>query len=302
MITGEIKNKIDQIWDTFFVAGITNPITVLEQMTYIFFMKMLDDKQLQEEENARDFDGEVQNPTFPEGQLWINPDATTDEEKAGIPYECLRWHVFKNLGADNMFKVVRQHVFEFIKHIGTGEESAYSRYMKSAIFLIPNARTLTKVIDGVDSLDMNNRDAMGDVYEYILGKMAASGTNGQFRTPRHIIRMIVEMMQPTPEDYICDPAMGSAGFLVEAVKYIKENYETILYAGEQVQHMKTSMINGYDTDQTMLRIGAMNLLLHDITAPELAWRDSLSEQNEDQNCSRSSWRTHRLRAVSTRAM
>ena len=171
MITGEIKNKIDQIWDTFFVAGITNPITVLEQMTYIFFMKMLDDKQLQEEENARDFDGEVQNPTFPEGQLWINPDATSDEEKAGIPYESLRWHVFKNLGADNMFKVVRQHVFEFIKHIGTGEESAYSRYMKSAIFLIPNARTLTKVIDGVDSLDMNNRDAMGDVYEYILGKM-----------------------------------------------------------------------------------------------------------------------------------
>ena len=104
MITGEIKNKIDQIWDTFFVAGITNPITVLEQMTYIFFMKMLDDKQLQEEENARDFDGEVQNPTFPEGQLWINPDATSDEEKAGIPYESLRWHVFKNLGADNMFK------------------------------------------------------------------------------------------------------------------------------------------------------------------------------------------------------
>lgn len=252
MITGEIKNKIDQIWDTFFVAGITNPITVLEQMTYIFFMKMLDDKQLQEEENARDWDSEVENPTFPEGQLWINPDATTDEKKAGIPYESLRWHVFKNLGADNMFKVVRQHVFEFIKHIGTGEESAYSRYMKSAIFLIPNARTLTKVIDGVDSLDMNNRDAMGDVYEYILGKMAASGTNGQFRTPRHIIRMIVEMMQPNPKDYICDPAMGSAGFLVEAVKYIKENYETAAYVSEDVHHMKTSMINGYDTDQTML--------------------------------------------------
>ena len=226
MITGEIKNKIDQIWDTFFVAGITNPITVLEQMTYIFFMKMLDDKQLQEEENARDWDSEVQNPTFLEGQLWVNPDAVSDEERAGVPYENLRWHVFKNFGAENMFKIVRQSVFEFIKHIGTGEESAYSRYMKSAIFLIPNARTLAKVIDGVDALDMNNRDAMGDVYEYILGKMAASGTNGQFRTPRHIIRMIVEMMEPTPQDYICDPAMGSAGFLVEAVKYIKENYET----------------------------------------------------------------------------
>lgn len=284
MITGEIKNKIDQIWDTFFVAGITNPITVLEQMTYIFFMKMLDDKQLQEEENARDWGAEVQNPTFPAGQLWVNPEAVSDEEKAGVPYEDLRWHVFKNFGSDNMFKIVRQSVFEFIKHIGTGEESAYSRYMKSAIFLIPNARTLSKVVDGVDALDMNNRDAMGDVYEYILGKMAASGTNGQFRTPRHIIRMIVEMMEPTPQDYICDPAMGSAGFLVEAVKYIKENNEMAMYAREEMQHIKTSMINGYDTDQTMLRIGAMNLLLHDISSPNLAWRDSLSEQNEDQNC------------------
>ena len=284
MITGEIKNKIDQIWDTFFVAGITNPITVLEQMTYIFFMKMLDDKQLHEEANATLWGAEVQNPTFPQGKKWVNPEAVSDEEKEGIPYEQLRWHVFKNLGADNMFKVVRQSVFEFIKHIGTGEESAYSRYMKSAIFLIPNARTLVKVVEGVNALDMNNRDAMGDVYEYILGKMAASGTNGQFRTPRHIIRMIVEMMEPTTKDYICDPAMGSAGFLVEAVKYIKENNEMAQYACEDMHHIKTSMINGYDTDQTMLRIGAMNLLLHDITAPELAWRDSLSEQNEDQNC------------------
>ena len=239
---------------------------------------------MQEEENARDWGAEVQNPTFLDGQLWVNPEAVSDEEKKGVPYENLRWHVFKNFGSDNMFKIVRQSVFEFIKHIGTGEESAYSRYMKSAIFLIPNARTLTKVVDGVDALDMNNRDAMGDVYEYILGKMAASGTNGQFRTPRHIIRMIVEMMKPTPKDYICDPAMGSAGFLVEAVKYIKENYGTAMYAAEEVHHMKTSMINGYDTDQTMLRIGAMNLLLHDITAPELAWRDSLSEQNDDQSC------------------
>lgn len=284
MITGEIKNKIDQIWDTFFVAGITNPITVLEQMTYVFFMKMLDDKQLQEEENARDWGGEVQNPTFPKGQNWVNPEAVSEEEKKGIPYENLRWHVFKNFGSDNMFRLVQRDVFEFIKHIGTGEESAYSRYMKSAVFLIPNARTLSKIVDGVDSLDMNNRDAMGDVYEYILGKMAASGTNGQFRTPRHIIRMIVELMEPTPKDYICDPAMGSAGFLVEAVKYIKENYEQSMYVSEEMEHIKTNLINGFDTDQTMLRIGAMNLLLHDISSPNLAWRDSLSEQNEDQGC------------------
>ena len=279
MITGEIKNQIDQIWDTFFVAGVTNPITVLEQMTYVFFMKMLDDKQLLEEENARDFECEVKNPTFLMGKMWLNPE--TQQE---VPYESMRWSVFRNMGSENMFNMVRQNVFEFIKHIGTGEESAYSRYMKNAIFLIPNARTLSKVVDGVQALDMNNRDAMGDVYEYILGKMAASGTNGQFRTPRHIIRMIVELMQPTPDDYICDPAMGSAGFLVEAVKYVKENFGTAMYVKEVAEHMKSSMINGYDTDQTMLRIGAMNLMLHDVTAPELAWRDSLSADNNDENC------------------
>lgn len=172
MITGEIKNKIDQIWDTFFVAGITNPITVLEQMTYIFFMKMLDDKQLQEEENARDWDCEVENPTFLNGQLWVNPEAVSDEERAGVPYENLRWHVFKNFGADNMFKVVRQNVFEFIKHIGTGEESAYSRYMKSAIFLIPNARTLAKVVDGVDCNGTHQHHTNG-ADTTVLGKRVA---------------------------------------------------------------------------------------------------------------------------------
>ena len=279
MITGEIKNKIDQMWDTFFVAGITNPITVLEQMTYVFFMKLLDDKQIQEEANARDWEGEVKNPTFPEGEKWLNPE--TQQE---IPYKDLRWQNFTNIGSDNMFNMVRQNVFEFIKHIGTGEESAYGRYMKNAIFLIPNARTLTKVVEGVKALDMNDRDAMGDVYEYILSKMAASGTNGQFRTPRHIIRMIVEMMQPTPKDVICDPAMGSAGFLVEAVKYVKENYKQEFFVSENIKHLKSSMVNGYDTDQTMLRIGAMNLLLHDVTAPELAWRDSLSADNDDDRC------------------
>lgn len=145
MITGEIKNKIDQIWDTFFVAGITNPITVLEQMTYVFFMKLLDDKQIQEEANARDWEGEVANPTFPEGEKWLNPE--TQQE---IPYKDLRWQNFTNIGSDNMFNMVRQNVFEFIKHIGTGEESAYGRYMKNAIFLIPNARTLTKVVEGIN--------------------------------------------------------------------------------------------------------------------------------------------------------
>ncbi len=279
MVTGEIKNKIDQIWDVFFVAGITSPIAVLEQMTYIFFMKLLDDKQLNEEALIGFMGGTMKNPAFPPGENWHNPE--TDQD---VPYEAMRWHKFKDLGPDNMYQMVRQNVFEFIKHIGTGEESAYSRYMKSAIFLIPNARTLSKIVDGISSLDMNNRDTMGDVYEYILGKMAASGTNGQFRTPRHIIRMIVELMNPSPRDYICDPAMGSAGFLVEAVKYIHEEYHAQVMDTSNLTHMQTSMINGFDTDQTMLRIGAMNLLLHNVREPNLAWRDSLSEQNDDRSC------------------
>lgn len=279
MITGEIKNKIDQIWDVFFVAGITSPIAVLEQMTYIFFMKMLDDKQLNEEATNAFLNLPLSNPAFPPGEKWHNPE--TDQD---VPYDDMRWHKFKDLGPDNMYQMVRQNVFEFIKQIGTGEESAYSRYMKSAIFLIPNARTLSKVVDGISALDMNNRDTMGDVYEYILGKMAASGTNGQFRTPRHIIRMIVELMNPKPTDYICDPAMGSAGFLVEAVKYINEEYHAQVMDTSNLRHIQTSMINGFDTDQTMLRIGAMNLLLHNVREPNLAWRDSLSEQNDDRSC------------------
>ena len=279
MITGEIKNKIDQIWDTFFVAGVTNPITVLEQMTYIFFMKMLDDKQLQEEDNARDWEMEIKNPTFLVGQMWKNP-----ETGAEVPYEDMRWSVFRHTGPENMFNMVRQNVFEFIKHIGTGEESAYSRYMKNAIFLIPNARTLTKVVDGVDALDMNNRDAMGDVYEYILGKMAASGNNGQFRTPRHIIRMMVELMQPQVDWEICDPAMGSAGFIVEAAKYVQGHHRAELMKKANMIHYKTRMFHGFDTDTTMLRIGAMNLMLHGVDAPDVKWQDSLSPENTDSDC------------------
>jgi type I restriction enzyme M protein len=153
--------------------------------------------------------------------------------------------------------------------------------MRDAVFLIQNPRTLTKIVDGVDALDMNNRDAMGDVYEYILGKMAASGNNGQFRTPRHIIRMMVELMQPTLNDEICDPAMGSAGFIVESAKYIAENYKQDLLKKENAEHFKGKMFHGFDTDSTMLRIGAMNLMLHGVEEPDVAYRDSLSSSNND---------------------
>jgi type I restriction enzyme M protein len=250
-------------------------MSVLEQMTYLFFMKMLDDAQTKKEAEANILGVSVPNPTFKEG-MWHNPDTDAD-----VPYNNLRWHVFKNMEATAMFNTIRNDTFSFIKNLNEGKSSAYSRFMRDAVFLIQNPRTLTKIVDGVDALDMNNRDAMGDVYEYILGKMAASGNNGQFRTPRHIIRMMVELMQPTLKDEICDPAMGSAGFIVESAKYIAENYKQDLLKKENAELFKGKMFHGFDTDSTMLRIGAMNLMLHGVEEPDVAYRDSLSSSNND---------------------
>jgi type I restriction enzyme M protein len=276
MITGQIKNQIDQIWDAFWTGGITNSIDILEQMTYLFFMKLLDDKQNSQEATASAFGlTEIDNPTFGKG-TWHNPDNDHD-----VPYRDLRWQNFKNLEGKQMFDLVSQDVFSFIKHLNSGKESAYSRFMENAIFLIQSPRTLTKVVEGINSLDMNNRDTMGDVYEYILGKMAASGNNGQFRTPRHIIRLMVELMKPTLNDTICDPAMGSAGFIVESAKYITENYKTELKKKDRSQHFRSTLLNGFDTDPKMLRIGAMNLMLHGVDNPNVEYRDSLSVDNDD---------------------
>ena len=276
MITGEIKKRIDQIWDTFWTGGITNSLTILEQMTYLFFMKMLDDAQTDREAAASIFGGQIDNPVFKTGESWHNPETDKD-----VSYETLRWHIFKNYEAEKMFNKVRNDVFPFIKNMGDAKESAYTRYMKDAVFLIQNPRTLTRVVDGINELDMNNRDTMGDVYEYILGKMAASGTNGQFRTPRHIIRMMVNLMAPTLKDEICDPAMGSAGFIVESAKYIQEHYRKELLKKENSDWYRNGMFHGFDTDTTMLRIGAMNLMLHGVDAPDVKWQDSVSDQNTD---------------------
>ena len=277
MITGEIKSRIDAIWDTFFAGGITNPMTVLEQMTYLFFMKMLDDAQKTKEANANIMGVAVKEPTFKEG-MWHNPDMDKD-----VPYDTLRWSVFKNKEAEEMYRIISRDAFAFIKNLNTGKESAYSRFMANATFMIQNPRTLVKIVDGIDALDMNNRDTMGDVYEYILGKMAASGNNGQFRTPRHIIRMMVEMMKPTIQDSICDPAMGSAGFIVESAKYIQEHYKSELLKKGNAEHYKNELLHGFDTDSTMLRIGAMNLMLHGVDNPDVEYKDSLSTDNTDEN-------------------
>jgi type I restriction enzyme M protein len=277
MITGEIKNRIDSIWDVFWTGGITNSITVLEQMTYLFFMKMLDDAQRTKEANANAMGVKVKEPTFKEG-LWHNPETDKD-----VAYNDLRWSVFKNMEAEKMYRIISKDVFVFIKNLNEGKESAYSRFMANATFLIQSPRTLVKIVEGIDHLDMNNKDTMGDVYEYVLGKMAASGNNGQFRTPRHIIRMMVELMQPTLNDVICDPAMGSAGFIVESAKYIQSHYKTELLKRENAEHYKNEMLHGFDTDATMLRIGAMNLMLHGVDNPDIQYQDSLSTDNTDEN-------------------
>ncbi|MCQ2288098.1 MAG: type I restriction-modification system subunit M [Muribaculaceae bacterium] len=277
MITGEIKNRIDTIWDAFWTGGITNSITILEQMTYLFFMKMLDDAQRTKEASAAVFGVKVKDPTFKEG-TWHNPDTDRD-----VPYDELRWNTFKNMEIDTMYRTISRDAFAFIKNLNDGKESAYSRFMANATFLIQNPRTLEKIVRNIDDLDMNNRDTMGDVYEYVLGKMAASGNNGQFRTPRHIIRMMVELMQPTVNDTICDPAMGSAGFIVESAKYVQEHHKNELLKQDNAQHYKNSMLHGFDTDATMLRIGAMNLMLHGVDNPDVKYQDSLSTDNTDEN-------------------
>ena len=279
MITGELKNKVDSIWDTIWTGGITSPITVLEQITYLMFMKLLDDNQLKAEANANALGVTLSKKVFGEGICVIseNPRVETD-------YKNLRWNVFHNFEPSAMFSNVQTYVFPFIKQIGEGKDTAFSRYMKDTVFLIPTAKVLAKVVDGIDAMDMNNKDIMGDVYEYLLGKIAAAGENGQFRTPRHIINMMVQLMKPTLKDKILDPAMGSAGFLLESSTYISTHYAKELMKADNAKYYKSGMFSGFDTDQSMLRIGAMNMMLHGVEDPNITYQDSLSGDNNERNC------------------
>lgn len=278
MITGELKNKVDQIWQTIWTGGITSPITVLEQITYLMFMKLLDDNQLKAEANAAALGVKLKECVFKDGVCIIS-----EEPHIEAPYQDLRWHRFSNLEPGEMFKAVQNYVFPFIKQIGEGRDTAFSRYMKDTVFLIPTPKVLAKVVDDIQALDLNNKDIMGDVYEYLLGKIAAAGENGQFRTPRHIIRMIVELMEPKTDDRILDPAMGSAGFLVESAAYVSEKYRKELLKKEVKAKYRSTMFSGYDTDQSMLRIGAMNMMLHGVEEPNIKYQDSLSGDNAERN-------------------
>ena len=263
MITGELRNKVDKIWEIFWTGGITNPLEVIEQFTYLLFIKGLDDNETQKESDAI-FLGVPFEGIFPQDK------------------QHLRWNKFKNEEPTVMYDIRANEVFPFIKNLHGDGESAYSKYMGDAIFKIPTALMLAKIVDGIDKLEIDNKDDnKGDLYEYLLSKVATAGTNGQFRTPRHIIDMIVALMKPIPQDTIVDPAAGSAGFLVSSQQYLRNNHADLFLVQSLKEHFNNDMFYGFDMDRTMLRIGAMNMMLHGVDNPNIEYKDSLSEVNTD---------------------
>ena len=287
MITGAIKNKVDKIWTDIWAGGITNPLTVIEQLTYLMFIRSLDEKDLESEE-FENLSGEKLEKIFPQSTVG----------------QSMRWSKFKNSDPRAIYDVISQRVFPAIKNMKHGRlpdfnqqgelveieaeadgregNTAFARYMSDAIFLIPTPQVLQKIITGLDDLyehDIADLDMQGDLYEYMLGKLATAGQNGQFRTPKHIREMMVELLQPTPDDTICDPACGTAGFLVSGAEYVRKHHEDTM-TSEQWEHFAGPMFTGFDTDRTMLRISAMNLMLHSISHPEIDYKDSVSKQNQ----------------------
>ena len=259
VLTGELRNQIDRIWDAFWSGGIANPLEVLEQLTYLLFIRRLDELETLEERRSQRSGQPMRRRIFPEEQ------------------QQLRWSRFKELGDPaSMFKVVGEQVFPFLRELG-GEESAYSTHMRDARFTIPTPGLLTKVVELLDTVPMEDRDTKGDIYEYMLGKLATAGTNGQFRTPRHIIELMVAMTEPTPRDVMVDPACGTCGFPVAVGEYLREHHPEILSDPELREHFNHGLFHGFDFDTTMLRIGAMNMLLHGVENPDVSYRDSLSE-------------------------
>lgn len=288
MITGAIKNKVDKIWTDIWAGGITNPLTVIEQLTYLMFIRSLDEKELENEE-FENLTGEAGEKIFPQSAVG----------------QSMRWSKFKDKDPRDIYNTISLRVFPAIKNMKYGRlpdfdesgeiieipddpnkgkvrESAFARYMNNATFLIPTPQVLQKIITGLEDLyehDIAELDMQGDLYEYMLGKLATAGQNGQFRTPKHIRELMVQLLQPTPDDLIVDPACGTAGFLVSSAEYIRKKYEDSM-TDAQWENFDGPGFTGFDTDPTMLRISAMNLMLHSIKNPEIDYKDSVSKQNE----------------------
>lgn len=279
MITGELKNKIDSLWDIFAAGGLVNPLDVIEQITYLMFIRDLDDS-----DNLRAKESAMLGLPY---QSIFSGEVTVGERKTDGSQ--LKWSTFRDFPAGKAYSVMQEWVFPFIKELHSDKDSAYSKYMGDAIFKIPTPLLLSKIIDSLDAIyalmaDAQDTDTKGDVYEYLLSKISQSGLNGQFRTPRHIIKMMVEMMRPSPDDIICDPACGTSGFLITAAEYLKAHHkEKIFFDKARRDHYMNDMFSGYDMDRTMLRIGAMNMMTHGIDNPYIEYRDSLSDQNTDKD-------------------
>jgi type I restriction enzyme M protein len=262
MITGELRSQVDRLWDAFWSGGISNPLEVIEQITYLLFIKRLDELHTAQEAKANRLKKPIENAIFNRKQ------------------QDLRWSRFKHEAAPELYKIVSEKAFPFIKELKSArEDSTYSHHMKDARFTIPNAALLAKVVDMIDNIPMEDRDTKGDLYEYMLSKIATAGQNGQFRTPRHIIQLMVEMVAPKPGDVICDPACGTAGFLVAAGEYLREHHKEIFTNDKLRDHFNEKLFNGFDFDSTMLRIGSMNMLLHGVENPNIRYKDSLAEEH-----------------------
>ena len=268
MITGELRSQVDKIWEAFWTGGISNPLTVIEQFTFLLFLRRLDEQQLLAEKKANIVGISIKNPIYTEA------------------HKKFRWNSFKNLDPEALFALFTQPqansdnltTFEHMKQLGS-DVGVFARFMKGATFMIPTPKLLDQVVQMIDKIQMDDRDTKGDLYEYLLSKIATAGTNGQFRTPRHIIKMMVEIMQPTQEDTVCDPACGSAGFLVAIGEYVHEKHPDWFNEQTFRSHYNNTMFTGLEFDSTMLRIGAMNLQLHGIENPNLMGQDALSEAN-----------------------
>lgn len=266
MLTGEIRSQVDQIWNAFWSGGVSNPLSVIEQITYLLFIKRLDDLQTLEEKKAETLGIAIERRIFPKGK-----------NERGRAYEDLRWSRFKNFEPREMMEVVADHVFPFLRTLGE-EGSSYGKHMRDARLGFSNAALLAKTVEMLDKIPMEDRDTKGDLYEYMLGKIASAGQNGQFRTPRHIIQLMVELTKPTPEDVICDPAAGTCGFLVAAGEYLRTHHAKLFRDEKLRHHFHNAMFHGFDFDPTMLRIGAMNMTLHGVDNPDVSNRDSLAQE------------------------
>ncbi|MGV3774109.1 MAG: type I restriction-modification system subunit M [Verrucomicrobiales bacterium] len=267
MLTGDIRSKIDAIWNTFWAGGIANPLEVIEQITYLLFIRRMDDLHTLEEIKSSRLKKPMARRIFPEGN-----------DAKGRPYADLRWSRFKHFQAGEMFTVMSDHLFPFLRALG-GDNSTYSHHMRDARFTIPTPALLAKVVDMIEQIPMEDRDTKGDLYEYMLGKLASAGQNGQFRTPRHIIQLMVELTAPQPLDVIVDPACGTAGFLVAANEYLRREHPQALRDDKLRAHFHQELFHGFDFDSTMLRIGSMNMLLHGVENPDIRHRDSLAEDH-----------------------